>query len=108
MTGSYRKCMNQWFMRYEHVKCYGIITEGMVISTGDFGEIKEEFMKLKHWMWILMDEMDCASRNNWSSFFIIHSCGQMQGENLSGTGYNSNKKCVTQNAQNPQKPNART
>lgn len=54
MTGNYSKYMNQWFIklklfiqRYEHVKCYGIITEGMVVSTGDFGEIKEEFMKLK-------------------------------------------------------------
>lgn len=55
MTGNYNKYTNQrfiklklWFIhRYEYVKCYGIITEGMVISAGDFGEIKEEFMKLK-------------------------------------------------------------
>ena len=55
MTGNYNKYTNQrfiklklWFIhRYEYVKGYGIITEGMVISAGDFGEIKEEFMKLK-------------------------------------------------------------
>lgn len=36
-----------FIQRYEYGKSYGIITEEMVISTGDFGEIKEEFMKLK-------------------------------------------------------------
>ena len=45
MTGNYNKYTNQrfiklklWFIhRYEYVKGYGIITEGMVISAGDFG-----------------------------------------------------------------------